>query len=138
MTQDKQIMVSMPLPRLEATHFRENEVVTLENGVKNEATLFAEWNRGGKKKIRNPWRTALLMFSATPEELPNRQALKSILDKWYTRLRCQAPELWECRNHVWDCLDQIFYKYTHEFRDQDWHKGMLAIYDDRNRSELYT
>lgn len=124
-------MVDMPLARLEATHFGVYEITTLEQAVRNEEVqMFEQWSKEPGRPVRNPWRTALLMYEATPQELPNRNALKSILDKWYSRLRYQAPELWDCRNNVWDCLDQIFHKYTHEYRDQSWHKNMLAIYDE--------
>jgi len=125
----------MTLDRLEQSHF--HTVDTLEDAVRQGALMFAQWNKTGHK-IRNPWRVALLMYLTTPLDLPNRDQLKTILDKWYSRLQFQAPELWSGKGHVWSVLGEILYKYTRNHDQEEWYKNMMAILNDRDRDELYT
>lgn len=121
---------------LERKDYSARELKSLEDGVRREAFTFHRWNAEerseGRRMIRNPWRVGLLMFEATPLDLSNRDHLKLMLDKWYSRLRFQAPECWCEDGNVWDILRQIFDKYAPgSSRVQD-------ILADLDRPDVYT
>lgn len=127
------------LAYLERKQYSERELQTLERALRDNADMFARWNQEGALKIRNPWRVGFEMFKATPSDLPGRDQLKTMLDKWYTRLLYQAPECWDQLGNVYDILDQIFDKYVvHAFRQEPWWDVMMSIRDDLQRQDLYT
>lgn len=110
-------------------------ITTLEIAVRNEAYMF---NREGSRKIKNPWRTALLMFNTVPEDFSNREKLKLLLDRWYTRLHFQAPELWNCEGNVWDNLLKIFEKYCAWDQNTEWYQQAMILYETTDNAILYT